>query len=851
MVTPDTLAGRCPSCESPVEGAGRFCVRCGAALPPVAVPAAKIPDLLQSSAASQIGANTALGPPQSVAANAAAGQLPGDVLAVAGLAVACGVLLAWPNGRALWTSLRYLAQAHYGVAGERLSELSGFMTALIPVAAAAGLVACGLGLLKRIRAARGLGIVLAIAIAFSEVLVSHRTGWETVTLVGGLALAVALAAFPGVRTRVGSQEGSSGSAVASVVISFIAWAYLALGAGLLAVAAANSSDKAVGQYRGFGVAEILLALVVLALTAPVRRGELGPSRVATVLLAALAVSLATGQRWASPFHLNLLPLGYVLTMAISLGAAVAAWPRSASAAPSAVPMDNAAAPQRARLSGVAKTGLIGGALVLLLASVLSVSPNHSASSADFTAASPSAASDNPQESPAMTAPPVPSGAMTHEWNFTMTRAGGYVVNGVVSLGDPGHYQAGLTNGEDTAGSACTIDPQADAVIPLAIRLTNATSGFSTDVAVTVGLDAQSDGGGLPLMAEIHYTDGSQCFGQSSGSAQVELQSSQPLVPGGSTVGSGFLVIPGYYTPNYPTGDSTALADTDLAIAPTQDWTATDGGGESTQFTVSGVDGPGVSNVDFGAWTFNVAGEGAVSSAPASSAAASPLASVAASPAVRSAAPVVIDNSDLTNSWSFTEVFSDGGQGQVTLSTGGPLPFQAGVTNGGDVLGACGGNSGADAVVPFELTLASMSGQGEPVGVSFAGLGSQSIPGIDGPILLAESDTSAGGQAGTTCDDDGNVSTFGVLPQTSVAPGAPLVVHGFFRITNYYGGSTSGPTILDDTILTLPSPEALTLPGAQTAGPTVTLTDATGPGVGKDSAGGWTFDLAGAPAVPAG
>jgi hypothetical protein len=689
--------------------------------------------------------------------------------------------------------------------------------------------------------------------------VSHRTGWETVTLVGGLTLAAALAALPGVRMHVGSQqEGSGGSAVASVVISFVAWAHLALGAGVLAAAAANSADKAVGQYRGFGVAEILLAVVVLALTAPVRRGELGPSRVATAVLAALAISLATGQRWASPFHLNLLPLGYVLTIAISLGGAVVAWPWSASAARSAASMDNAAASQPVRVSAVAKTGLIGGALVLLLAGVLSLSPNHSASSADFSASTPSAASDNTQELPAVSAPPVPSGAITHEWNFTMTRAGGYVVNGVVGLGDPEHYQAGLTNGDDTAGSACTVDPQADAVIPMTIRLTNATTGFSTDVAVTVGLAAQS-GGGLPLTAEIHYTDGSQCSGQSSGSAGVELQSSQLVVPGGSTLGNGFLVIAGYYTPNYPTGDSAALADTELAIGPTQNWTATDGSGQSTQFTVSDVEGPGVNNVDLGGWTFNVAGAGAVSSAPApapasapaSSAVASSLASVAASPAVSSAAPVVIDNGDLTNSWSFTEVFSGGGQGQVTLSTGGPLPFQAGVTNRGDVLGACGGNSGTDAVVPFDLTLASLSGRSEPVGVSFAGLGSQSIPGINGPILLAETDTSAGGQAGTTCGDTGNDATLTVLPQTDVAPGAPLVVHGFFRITSYYGGPTSGPTILDDTILTLPSPEALTLPGAQTAGPTVTFTDATGPGVGKDSAGGWTFDLAGAPPVPAG
>ncbi len=599
--------GWCSRCQAPAEGAGRFCVRCGTALPSVAVPAATIPDVLQPSAPPQIGANTPLRVPQPVAASSVAGQVPGDVLLVSGVAVGCGVLLAWPNGRALWLSLRYLTQAHYGVAGERLAELSGFMTALIPVAAAAGLIACGLGIVKRIRTARGLGIVLAVATAFGEVVVSHRTGWETVTLVCGLALAFAVAAFPGVRTHAVSPQGPSGSAVASVAISFVAWAYLALGAGVLAAVAANSFDKAVGQYRGFGVAEILLAFLALTLTAPVRRGELGPSRVAALVLAALAISLATGQRWASPFHLERLPSAYALAIAITLGAAVAAWPRSASAAAATAPMNNDAAPQRAKVSAVAKTGLIGGALVVLLAGVLSVSPNHSASAADFTAASPSAASGTLQETPAITVPPVPSGAMTHVWNFTMTRAGGYVVNGAVSLGDPRHYQAGLTNGDDTAGSGCTINPQGDAVIPLTIRLTNATTGFSTEAALSISLGAQGLDKGFSVTAEMHYTGGSECRGTVTGSPTVGLQSSQPLLPGRFVVGNGFLVIPDYYTPDHPDGDSAALAATQLVIWPTQNWTATDGTGQSTQFSVSGFEGPGVSDLGFGGWNFNIAG----------------------------------------------------------------------------------------------------------------------------------------------------------------------------------------------------------------------------------------------------
>src|SRR5450755_169772 len=133
----------CPKCQAPVVGAGRFCVRCGTAIPSVPTSDVQIADVLKSSATPRVAASTALAGHQAGATNPAVGPLPGDVLAVAALAVVCGVLLAWPNGRALWNSLRYLTQAHYGAAGERLAELSVLTTALVPVAVAVGLVVCG------------------------------------------------------------------------------------------------------------------------------------------------------------------------------------------------------------------------------------------------------------------------------------------------------------------------------------------------------------------------------------------------------------------------------------------------------------------------------------------------------------------------------------------------------------------------------------------------------------------------------------------------------------------------------------------------------------------------------------
>lgn len=88
---------------------------------------------------------------------------------------------------------------------------------------------------------------------------------------------------------------------------------------------------------------------------------------------------------------------------------------------------------------------------------------------------------------------------------------------------------------------------------------------------------------------MYYTDGPQCSTRSS----FDLQSIQPLQPGGGILGNGFLVVHDYYTPNTPDGDASLLADNPLVVSQSQLW-STDGG-TNEQFTVTDITGFDVSS----------------------------------------------------------------------------------------------------------------------------------------------------------------------------------------------------------------------------------------------------------------
>jgi hypothetical protein len=170
---------------------------------------------------------------------------------------------------------------------------------------------------------------------------------------------------------------------------------------------------------------------------------------------------------------------------------------------------------------------------------------------------------------------------------------------------------------------------------------------------------------------------------------------------------------------------------------------------------------------------------------------------------------------------------------ATLSVGAPQDYEPGLEVDGFAAGqGCElDTSDGDAVLPFQLTVANTSSSSSNVGFTIDGVGDNSIPGITGPMLEAETNFS---DSGDTCDDE---STVGVQSTQAIGSGQDVVISGFFDITEYSSGAATESAILDDTLLTI----------ATTNGPdadgSYTVDSVAGPGV-IEFGSGWEFDLAG-------
>jgi hypothetical protein len=156
--------------------------------------------------------------------------------------------------------------------------------------------------------------------------------------------------------------------------------------------------------------------------------------------------------------------------------------------------------------------------------------------------------------PPTTAPTTPASQLGYTYNFTETAANGYTFGGTVSLGAPQHFVQGLTQGQLTAGSACSIDAQTDAVVPAQLVLENTTKGFSAEPAV--GLSWSGIGS-----VEVDFSDGPQC--EANGSFTTAAGSAVPT--GQAFTDDMFIVLPGYYSPASPDGDASALSSDQLQL----------------------------------------------------------------------------------------------------------------------------------------------------------------------------------------------------------------------------------------------------------------------------------------------
>jgi hypothetical protein len=172
--------------------------------------------------------------------------------------------------------------------------------------------------------------------------------------------------------------------------------------------------------------------------------------------------------------------------------------------------------------------------------------------------------------------------LKYDYTFTETEPGGYTFDGTVDLGTPEAFTEGITQGSLTAGSACTINPGADAIVPGFLSLTNETSGFSATPAVTVGWSGTGWGGSISEI-EAGFSDGPVCE-----TNDLEVQSTNPVSEGGGFNIRFFVIIPNYYTPDDPQGDTALLSQAQLSLSPCLD-PSTD-----NTITPTSMNGPGVS-----------------------------------------------------------------------------------------------------------------------------------------------------------------------------------------------------------------------------------------------------------------
>lgn len=215
------------------------------------------------------------------------------------------------------------------------------------------------------------------------------------------------------------------------------------------------------------------------------------------------------------------------------------------------------------------------------------SPSPAAGGGNYSNGNSSVGGATPSTAPPATA--TPAGPLNTTYSFTESEAGGYTFSGTLELGSPQQFQSGsITEGSLTAGSACSMNPQTDAVIPAFLSVRNTSSGnFNAIGGVDLQWSSSAIGG-----IEVGYSSGPSCDGSGSGGSgtdEVNLESTNPLTPGSETSTDLFVWVPDYYSPNNPQGDPSLLAGADLQLVEYVD------SSNNVDIVPQSVSGPGASS----------------------------------------------------------------------------------------------------------------------------------------------------------------------------------------------------------------------------------------------------------------
>jgi hypothetical protein len=112
-------------------------------------------------------------------------------------------------------------------------------------------------------------------------------------------------------------------------------------------------------------------------------------------------------------------------------------------------------------------------------------------------------------------------------------------------------------------AGCTVDPERDALLPAEVTLTNTSTGFNAELAFFLDQAAPSLLDGKNLLSEITFADGSSQCGSGTDSDGDPLPilsfgSSDSVASGGTVSSMFYFVVPGYYSPDLPQGNTQLL-----------------------------------------------------------------------------------------------------------------------------------------------------------------------------------------------------------------------------------------------------------------------------------------------------
>lgn len=153
--------------------------------------------------------------------------------------------------------------------------------------------------------------------------------------------------------------------------------------------------------------------------------------------------------------------------------------------------------------------------------------------------------------------------------FKSEAAGGYSASGilrfgrVVSLRTPQSLVVGTMVAG--VGSACTVDPLVDAVIPFDVTVTNTTKGFPSEVAFQLNPLARGVNGPDPAIEQA-FTAAPTCHSPQLGAESGSGGGVTGELPvGGQATFLGFYIVHNYFSPELPKGDSSLLSKQALYV----------------------------------------------------------------------------------------------------------------------------------------------------------------------------------------------------------------------------------------------------------------------------------------------